>query len=171
MIAVVLPFQVSASFLISPLFALAIRSMSGFKSVSNSCSVMPQSALKSSCMLMFFRLFSSLKMLSWLNLLMPVMKRKRRYCPNLLRGAEELPHLVAELLLQGGVGIAVQQGGIVLVNQHDNLLADLLGSSQNDALQTLGSGLFRFILSINLFPPVQEEIKLPRKVGQFHVFC
>ena len=85
---------------------------------------------------MFFRLFSSLKMLSWLNLLMPVMKRKRRYCPNLLRGAEELPHLVAELLLQGGVGIAVQQGGIVLVNQHDNLLADLLGSSQNDALQT-----------------------------------
>ena len=115
---------------------------------------------------MFFRLFSSLKMLSWLNLLMPVMKRKRRYCPNLLRGAEELPHLVAELLLQGGVGIAVQQGGIVLVNQHDNLLADLLGSSQNDALQTLGSGLFRFILSINLFPPVQEEIKLPRKVGQ-----
>ena len=47
--------------------------MSGFKSVSNSCSVMPQSALKSSCMLMFFRLFSSLKMLSWLNLLMPVM--------------------------------------------------------------------------------------------------
>ena len=110
-------------------------------------------------------------MLSWLNLLMPVMKRKRRYCPNLLRGAEELPHLVAELLLQGGVGIAVQQGGIVLVNQHDNLLADLLGSSQNDALQTLGSGLFRFILSLNLFPPVQEEIKLPRKVGQFHVFC
>ena len=114
---------------------------------------------------MFFRLFSSLKMLSWLNLLMPVMKRKRRYCPNLLRGAEELPHLVAELLLQGGVGIAVQQGGIVLVNQHDNLLADLLGSSQNDALQKLGSGLFRFILSINIFTPVQEEIKLPSKVG------
>ena len=44
-------------------------------------------------------------------------------------GAEELPHLVAELLLQGGVGIAVQQGSIVLVNQHDHLLSGLLISS------------------------------------------
>ena len=46
-------------------------------------------AEKSSRILMFFKLFSSLNMLNWLNLLMPVSKRKRRYWPELFNGLKK----------------------------------------------------------------------------------
>ena len=61
-----------------------------------------------------------------------------------LERTEELAHLVAKLLLQKRIGIAVEQRSIVLVNQYHNRLAGLGVGTQDDALQTGSRTLFPF---------------------------
>ncbi len=151
MIPVILPLQMRTGSFIR----LAVRQSHplnvGRSSSSNSRSVMPHIALKSSRILMFFKLFSSLKMLIWLNLLIPVIKRKRRYCPNPLRGLKNLRSSFRSSCCKGDIEITVQKRSVVFVNQDNDRQTGLFIRTADHTLQTSSRSLFLLFRPINLF--------------------